>query len=79
MKIVIRHGKNRDGYDFDELSINGKDRCSVYPLCDCPEDAIIGRNLISCDEISGYMKEAFDAGARGETWEIETVPMGDDE
>ncbi len=55
------------------LVVDGKEREYVRPLCECPEDAIIGRSLISCGTIASLMKEAHEAGARGEPFEIERV------
>lgn len=43
----------------------------VGPLCECPEDAIIGRDLISCNTIISYMKKAYNAGKNGEEFVIE--------
>jgi hypothetical protein len=38
----------------------------VDPLFEHPEDAIIGRSLVSYDEIIEYMKKAFEADKNGE-------------
>lgn len=70
MKVKIVTGENRDGYEHQEMTINDRYIISVYPLCECPEDAIIGRNLISCSEIADLMKKAYDAGKAGEEWEF---------
>ena len=71
MKIEITCGNNYDGNDWEEMTINGKDACSVYP-CE-PEDAIIGRDLISCQDIVEYMKRAYEAGKNGEKFEVNII------
>lgn len=57
------------------MYIDDKYVVGVASLSECPEDAIIGRSLISCSDICEYMKLAYDAGCRGEEfavmWEIE--------
>jgi len=70
MDIIITQGENSELHAWEEMSINGKRCLSVYPLCECPEDAIIGRDLISCSEIMEYMREAYEAGRRGEEFNV---------
>lgn len=71
MKITIITGQNSDYCEWQKMKIDGKSACSVYPLYDCPEDAIIGRDLISCTQIAEYMRMAYEAGKNGEVFEIE--------
>lgn len=77
MKITI-HSEIND-YDYEsqtmqvETNVKNSIYFSVYPLCECPEDAIIGRDLISCDEIAEAMKVAYEAGKAGEDFIIEKV------
>lgn len=78
MKIIIKSCEDEYGSIREELEINGKFAECVSPLCECPEDAIIGRSLISCSDIAGHMKRAYEAGVRGEEFTIESVPMEDD-
>lgn len=40
---------------------------SVYNLIDCPEDAIIGRNLVSAEEVIDYIKYGMRLAAQGYT------------
>ena len=47
---------DRNDFTREKLLINGEEIFYVYPLCECPEDAIIGRDLISCSEISSFLK-----------------------
>jgi hypothetical protein len=35
----------------ESMTINGDKSLSVHPLYDCPEDAIIGRDLVSCTDV----------------------------
>ena len=74
MDIKITIGGGDDfGERSEEMEINGRYSCSVGPLCECPEDAIIGRSLISCEDIAALMKRAHAAGAAGEEFKIELV------
>jgi len=69
MKVVITVGE-RDDLCTEDMSIDGERRLFVGPLCDCPEDATIERDLVSCGDVANYMQEAYEAGRRGETFEI---------
>lgn len=71
MKINYFYGTNSDNLDFDRMEIRDNDGIliaeeSVYPLWECPEDAIIGRSLISCNRILDLMLLAYNAGKNGE-------------
>ena len=69
MKIVVFTSKDDDGVTHQRMEIDGKRRLSVgRPE---PEDAIIGRDLISCTTIAKLMKEAHEARCRGEALDIE--------
>ena len=46
MKIEIK-----DYTESHEMYINDKEVLSVYSLSECPEDAIIGRSLVSCYDV----------------------------
>ena len=70
MKLELAEQETDGCLEMQQLFINGKLRESVSPLCECPEDAIIGRGLISCDDIIDYMKMAYEAGKAGETLDI---------
>ena len=73
MKIEIQKSTNSNDSECQDMIIDGKSRLHVYPLDDCPEDAIIGRDLVSCVDVANYMKEAYEAGRRGENFVIEVV------
>jgi hypothetical protein len=71
MTVRIVESEDRDGLTREEMGIDGKEVLHVYPLCESPEDAIIGRGLVSCSEVAEFMKKAYDAGRRGEEFDIE--------
>lgn len=79
MDIEIKHWTDSDyqGNDGETMSINGKHRLSVLSLCEYPEDAIIGRDLIDCCQISRLMAEAHDAGVKGEKLNINIIETKD--
>lgn len=72
MKIQV-YTKEVDYNISQTLVVDGQEREHVRPLWECPEDAVIGRDLISCGTIASLMKEAHEAGARGEPLEIEKL------
>jgi hypothetical protein len=59
VKVVT--SENSDGAIMDKLLINGKEKLRVYPLYECPEDAIIGRDLISCGDIASFLEDFLKA------------------
>lgn len=79
MKIVYSQTENvYDDLAADEMQVyDNEGNCIeneyVGPLCECPEDAIIGRDLISCDTIIKYMRMAYEAGVNGEPFIVEEV------
>ena len=73
MLIKIITGQNSDGYEWQEMTIDGKGSISVHPLCESPEDAIIGRSLISCDEIADLMRQAHEDGKAGKPFSVESI------
>jgi len=64
--IVIMSRNNSDGLEIQGMKINGTKVLHVALLCEYPEDAIIERDLVSCEQVTGFMKEVYDAGRRGE-------------
>ena len=81
MKIQYYYGTTDEDLSFDRMEINDNDGTllaeeSAYPLCECPEDAIIGRSLISCSRILDLMLLAYNAGKNGEEL---TITKGPDE
>lgn len=70
MKIKVIEGTNSDQAIWQRMLINGEEALSVYPLYECPEDAIIGRDLVSCSEVVGFMRRAYEAGKNEEEFGI---------
>lgn len=70
MDIVISTMIDRDNYQRQAMTINGQLRLRVVPLNEYPEDAIIERDLVSCEEVVDLMIEAYEAGKRGEYFNV---------
>jgi hypothetical protein len=80
MKIEFSEYEDGDLFLHQKMKIiaQGKEKTiHVGPLYDCPEDAIIGRDLISCDEILSFMQLAYKTGKDGEEYIVENVPYED--
>jgi len=77
MKIILKSGKDGDGQYKDSMEIfdgtHSVDRLNVHSLWDCPEDAIVGRDLIPCWKIVSLMKIAYQLGKEGKELEIEEI------
>jgi hypothetical protein len=57
--VVVKVRSWVSGYDDatrDTLEVDGKRIFTVAPLCECPEDAIIGRDLISSSDIANFLE-----------------------
>ena len=70
MKIDIYTWEDDEGYKRQALYIDEVDRKYVGPLCECPEDAIIGRDLIDCEDLLIYFKAVYETAKKGETFEV---------
>lgn len=71
MKVLLTVG--RCSYDKTKthiVSVDGKEKYSIQSLSECPEDAIIGRDLIDGENIIEAIKLGYEAGKRGEELEI---------
>lgn len=73
MKIEIYISVDSDENERQRMLIDGKNSYTVRPLCECPEDAIIGRGLISCEEIAAAMRRAWAAGVAGESFTVKCM------
>lgn len=74
MDIIIKCVTHTNNDDYSEkMIVDGKEILSIHSLSECPEDAIIGRDLISCYEIKEYMKLAYEAGKNGEDFNVEVI------
>lgn len=72
MNIVITFGHNRDDQEWQKMVATWEEDgemkssfVSVFPLCEMPEDAIIGRGLLDCEDIVIWMERAYNAGLAG--------------
>ena len=67
-KITIRveTETDEDYYTCQELFADDEKIASVNDLTDCPEDAIIGRDLVDCEDIQKWIKYGYDAAKRGD-------------
>lgn len=78
MHIKIYQWTNKyDRCRCQNLYIDGKD--VRYVGRSEPEDAIIGRDLVSCVEIKDFMERAFNAAKNGEEFTVEVVKGDPDE
>lgn len=78
MKITLRSGQDSEGLQREDMDIDGEHALYVGPLCECPEDAIIGRDLVSCRDVIDFMEQAHAAGARGESFDITIEELEED-
>ena len=78
MNIEISTGTDSNDLERQSMKIDGKKRLYVGALCECPEDAIIGRDLVSCKDVSSFMREAYEAGKRGEEFNVTVVAEDSD-
>lgn len=67
-KIIFRVEENIDDDCFTRQTLFEDDVeiANVSDLCDCPEDAIIGRDLVNCNDIQEWIKYGYDAAKRGD-------------
>ena len=76
MRVEIKQSKNKyDDSLIEVMHIEGKEELYVQSLSDCPEDAIIGRDLISCTRVAELMNLAYEAGERGEGFIVDTLTV----
>jgi len=76
MKIIVKSRSEEmleeyDYRDFMKIEINGEKRFEVYD--GESEDANLSRDFVDCWLIPQMMREAFEAGKNGETFELETL------
>lgn len=73
MKVLVRDWVDREGCLHEKLYINGKEVESAHPLWECPEDATLERDMLTCSDIVRYMKLAYNAGLDATGIEFSTV------
>lgn len=71
MKIDIYSWEDDDGCTRQAMYFDGKRKQSVKPLWDCPEDAIIGRDLLDCEDLLSYFQKGYETAQKGESFEVE--------
>ena len=77
MKITLSRCIDVEDCARHQLTIDGKVSDTIVPLCECPEDAIIRRDLIGGDRLIEYIKMGYEAGKRGEEITVEVVDVED--
>ena len=76
MKVLLKISTNEyDDTPTHNLEINGEESATITSLSECPEDAIVGRDLIDGKDIIKYIKMGFEAGKRNEELIIEEVKL----
>lgn len=73
MKVVITESYNDDGARSESMEIDGKNALSTYPLYECPEDATLERDMVSCSDVATLMYKAYQAGVEGESFSLDTI------
>ena len=69
MKIEEICEKDRGGNEKYTLKIDGERMITIGCLSECPEDAMLERDLNFVYEIVPLMKKAYEAGRNGEALE----------
>lgn len=59
MKIRVYHFIDDDGYNSQWLYIDNEEVLYMYDLNETPEDAVIGRDLISCEQIGELIRRCL--------------------
>lgn len=70
MTLIQRPGYDGYGVDFQELEWDHDDfqgNFSVHDLCECPEDAIIGRDLFDANDFIYAVRFGMDLRDKGYT------------
>ncbi|WP_201319093.1 hypothetical protein [Paenibacillus sp. EPM92] len=55
VKVITSY--NRDGFSREKLYIDGKKVMTVGPLTECPEDAILERDLVGPSDFASLLKD----------------------
>lgn len=75
MLVNLYYGMDDNDCAIQAMSVQKDDltilkELQVNALCECPEDATIERDLVSCNDILEYMKLAYEAGKNGEPFTV---------
>lgn len=72
MRVVVAHECSDDfTYEALEIVIDDTYNFSVYHSDDSPEDNTLYRNFSDCFDIPNMLQRAYEAGRRGEPFEVE--------
>jgi hypothetical protein len=74
MKVILNEVEHENGLPIHDIEIFNdlvtETGYYIQDLSDCPEDAHIGRDLISGHDLINLIELAYDAGKRGEELNI---------
>lgn len=68
--IILEKSKDSEDCERHQLLMDGESIVSIHPLWDCPEDAIIGRGLLSGYDIIEFIKLGIELGKKGEDIQV---------
>ena len=66
MEVKIIQSYDENNSRSEDMYIDEKFAESASPMYECPEDATLERDLVSCSRIAKLMELAFNAGKNGE-------------
>ena len=70
MKIEVINGSDSNDYARIEIGVDGRSYVHAHCLCECPEDAMLERDLGFVYDIVPLMRMAHEAGCRGEPLDV---------
>ncbi|MGM0882555.1 MAG: hypothetical protein ACQEXQ_16130 [Bacillota bacterium] len=74
--VKVLTGKGWEGYRKEVLEIDGKNVMSAAPLSECPEDAILERDLLGPSDFASLLK-SFLVEHKGKKVKFEYEDMED--
>jgi hypothetical protein len=77
MKVIITSGKDKWGGDRYYEVKTPKNSIGLADLTECPEDATLNRDLSDIYRVPDMLKEAYEAGKKGEILEFEHTEEGE--
>jgi hypothetical protein len=78
MKLLIKVSEDDNGFATHKICVDGLCLDTICSLVECPEDAIIGRSLLSGEDIEKYIWLGYEVGKRGDTIEVEYRDVKDE-
>lgn len=79
MKIELIITTDEDCGKRHRVFVDGKEKWYIGPLWECPEDAIIGRDLIDGYDLIEAVKLGFELGSNGGALVTEVEDRGEEE